>query len=275
MCCVGCGQADERRHRWIDRALHLGEHGADARPAAHRPQRFACGQPVMHWIGVVTAAGADDRADDDELVHAGGDLREDLADLNAGHVGVDRLELAANFGRRFGLDVPHILMRRPAAEEDIDDGFVPTAGRSAVANSASFSPEDVSKIKAGSANAEGANAQETTARDAVTEAICLTEDGEHGVCSPFAEGNCGPQRFAEGRRERNIGGYNRYAKTPAQVMSRQYCDGLLIDSENAGVSPDGARWRCIRGLHDGKSWRSARLTAWATANCGLVATPIR
>ena len=85
--------------------------------------------PASHALdGVVAAAGADDRADDDALVHAGGHAREDLADLDAGDVGGDRLELAADFGRGVGLDVPHILVRRSAAQEDVDDRLVPRAG---------------------------------------------------------------------------------------------------------------------------------------------------
>ena len=42
MCWVRCGQADERRHRRIDRPLQPGDDGADARPAAHRPTAI-CG----------------------------------------------------------------------------------------------------------------------------------------------------------------------------------------------------------------------------------------
>ena len=72
---------------------------------------------------------------------------------------------------------------------------------------ASFGTVDVGQRQAGGADAESADAEETTAGDAVTEAICLTEDGEHGGCSPFAEGTSGPQRIANRRREGHIGGY--------------------------------------------------------------------
>jgi hypothetical protein len=52
-------------------------------------------------------------------------LREDLADLDAGDLRRDRLKLAADFGRGLGLDVPQVLVRRAAAEEDVDDRLVP------------------------------------------------------------------------------------------------------------------------------------------------------
>ena len=57
-----------------------------------------------------------------------GDARERLADLDAGHVRGDRLELAADLGRGFGLDVPHVLVRRAAAEEDVDDAPCAASG---------------------------------------------------------------------------------------------------------------------------------------------------
>ena len=51
-------------------------------------------------------------------------LREQLADLDAGHVGLDRLELAADLARGVGLEVPHVLVRRPAGQVDVDDRLV-------------------------------------------------------------------------------------------------------------------------------------------------------
>ena len=47
-----------------------------------------------------------------------------LADLNAGDVGLDRIELAADLLRRLGLDLPHVLVGWAAAEEDIDERLV-------------------------------------------------------------------------------------------------------------------------------------------------------
>src|SRR5205823_413456 len=74
--------------------------------------------------GVVPAAGTDDRADEGELVGQGGDLREALADLDAGDGRADRLELAADLGRGVGLEVPHVLVGWAAAEEDVDHRLV-------------------------------------------------------------------------------------------------------------------------------------------------------
>jgi hypothetical protein len=82
-------------------------------------------RPAGHALdGVVPAAGADDGADEDALVGDSGDLRERLANLDASDLGRDRLELAADLLRGVGLEVPHILVGRPAAEEDVDDRFV-------------------------------------------------------------------------------------------------------------------------------------------------------
>src|SRR5579875_865173 len=78
-------------------------------------------------ISIVSAGGADHRANDNAFIHACGDLREDFTNLNAGHFRGNRLELAADLGRRFSLDVPQVLMRWTAAQEDIDDCFMAIA----------------------------------------------------------------------------------------------------------------------------------------------------
>src|SRR5579872_3413034 len=74
--------------------------------------------------GVVLIAGADKRSDDGELVHHRRNLGHVLANLDAGDVGLDRLELAADIGRRVGLQVEHVLMRRAAGQVDHDDRLV-------------------------------------------------------------------------------------------------------------------------------------------------------
>ena len=70
---------------------------------------------------------ADDRADRHELVHHSRNPREQLADLDPRHVRLDGLELAADLARRIRLDIPHVLMRRPARQEDVDDRLVRSA----------------------------------------------------------------------------------------------------------------------------------------------------
>ena len=71
------------------------------------------GRPV---VGVVVP----ERADQRELVHLPADARQVLADADAGDVGVDRLELAAELGRRIGLQVPGVDGAEPAVQEQED-----------------------------------------------------------------------------------------------------------------------------------------------------------
>ena len=76
-------------------------------------------------VGVMRAVGrADDRANGDELVHGLRHARQELTDLDALDVGLDRLELAADFRRRVHLQVVHVLVRGRAAHIDHDDGLV-------------------------------------------------------------------------------------------------------------------------------------------------------
>ena len=60
------------------------------------------------------------RSHDRQLVGPLGQLRKVLADLDARHARGDRLELAADLGRRVGLQVPGVLLRRPAPHEEQD-----------------------------------------------------------------------------------------------------------------------------------------------------------
>ena len=67
-------------------------------------------------VGVVMA----ERADQRELVHLPGRARQVLADLDAGHVGGDGLELAAKLGGRVGLQVPGVDGAQAAVQEQED-----------------------------------------------------------------------------------------------------------------------------------------------------------
>jgi len=60
------------------------------------------------------------RANQRKLVHVLGDLRHVFADLNAVHIGRDRLELAAKLDRGLGLEVPGIHRAQPAVQEEKD-----------------------------------------------------------------------------------------------------------------------------------------------------------
>jgi hypothetical protein len=77
----------------------------------------------------VIAGGADDRANDGQLVHHGRQPREHFADLNARHSRGDGSEFASDFARRLGFDVPHVLVRRPAAQENVDHRLGPARPR--------------------------------------------------------------------------------------------------------------------------------------------------
>src|SRR5258706_16458956 len=61
--------------------------------------------------------------------------REVLADLDAGHVGLDGVELAAEFLRRVRLEVVHVHVRRAAGQVDHDGRLrgSPAAGHRAQA----------------------------------------------------------------------------------------------------------------------------------------------
>src|ERR1700733_5438503 len=52
--------------------------------------------------------------------------REDLRDLNAGDIRLDRFEWSANRGRRVGLHIPGVELTRPANQHQLDtvDVFV-------------------------------------------------------------------------------------------------------------------------------------------------------
>src|SRR5262249_52956357 len=103
-------QADKGRNRRIDRALQPRHDGANAGPPTHRPQRIL--RPTGIALNrIVPAARPDHRAHEHALVGDAGDLREGFANLNAGDFSRNRLEFTAYFLGRFGLDVPHILVR--------------------------------------------------------------------------------------------------------------------------------------------------------------------
>ena len=62
------------------------------------------------------ASDAVQRPDQGDLIHARRHLRQQLADLDAGDVAADRLELALDLGRRVGLEVEGVLMGQAAGE---------------------------------------------------------------------------------------------------------------------------------------------------------------
>jgi len=115
-------EAEEWRRVGIGRAFEFGEDRADAGPAAGRFVFLRA--PGHALVGVVRAGGPYDGADDGELVHHLGHAREQFANLGAGDVGGDGLELASNLARCIHLQVPHVLMRRAAGKEQVDNRLV-------------------------------------------------------------------------------------------------------------------------------------------------------
>jgi hypothetical protein len=67
---------------------------------------------------VVAAVAVMHAADQRQLVHAFRHLRQQFRDVDAGHVGFDRLELAANLRWRVWFRVPEVDVARCAAVED-------------------------------------------------------------------------------------------------------------------------------------------------------------
>ena len=111
-------------------------------------------------------------------VHEGqlvGDLRlfgEQLADIEAGDVGLDWLELTAILGRGLRLEVVHIDVRRAARKDHHDHGF---AGRSNAGGS--LPPEDISQREAAATQRPGS--QKIAAAVTVAIGVFSSQDTQH------------------------------------------------------------------------------------------------
>ncbi len=146
----------------MHRPVQFRHHRAQRGPSARR-LLTAAATAGHALVGVVRAAGADDRADRNQPVHLLGEQRKMLADFDAWHVGLDRLEFAAHFRRRVHLQIEEILVRRPARQEDHDDRFVRLAharGR--------FGPQNLRQRQ--SAQRQPADFQKRPPRHSVAEA---------------------------------------------------------------------------------------------------------
>ncbi len=171
-------QADKGRHRRVHRALELGHHRTQRRPTARR-LLTATAMSGDALEGVVRAAGADDRTDRNQLVHVRGDERKMLADLDAGHVGFDRSELAANFRRRVHFKIEEVLMRRSAGQEDHDD---PLRLRRSAAAGHRLGSQDLRQRKA--AQRQPADLEERSPRHLIAKTVLrFAEDFQHGRLS--------------------------------------------------------------------------------------------
>src|SRR5262249_14533633 len=105
---------------------------------------------------------------------------EDLADLDARDVRVDRAELPADLARGVHLEVPHVLVGRSTTEEDIDDRLVRRRRAGA-----GLGPEHVGQRQRGGAEGERPDLEEAAAGDAVAVAPLLAPNREHGQVTPF------------------------------------------------------------------------------------------
>ena len=119
-------QPDGRVRRQLRARLEHLDDAAQVRPVgrADLPRlralvTVARQQPVA--AGVVQVAVGAERADDGDLVGDGGGARQQLAEVDARHGRLDRLEFAADFGGRVRLGVERLVLRRPALEPEEDD----------------------------------------------------------------------------------------------------------------------------------------------------------
>ena len=109
-----------RNHALVAGALEQREHGPDARIG----QPLAGRVPGLHQVGrrFVAVVAVGHAADQRVLVGLLGQFGKQLAELDAVHVGGDRLaELAHVLAARVRLRVPGVVVRHAAPQEDLDD----------------------------------------------------------------------------------------------------------------------------------------------------------
>ncbi len=155
---------DRRPHAGV--AAQLADHRADRRAVAAQE----AGVQLRRRVALLLEAHV---ADDRQFV---GDLRlqgHQLADVQAGDVGVDRLELAADFDGGVRLHVVEVDVAGAAVEVDHDDGLARRAGGGAVG------PEPQQVGQRQSADAEGADLEELPPRQAVAQAVFRSEERQH------------------------------------------------------------------------------------------------
>ena len=132
MCCVGAARPTNGGTDGSTGPCSLATDRADAGPAAQR-RIESCGQPVMHWT-----ASWPPVAPTTERMTAHLSMRAAMRGKTSPiwmpgtlvAIGLNSPRISAG---RVGLDVPHVLMRRAAAQEDVDDRLV-RRGRSVPAS---------------------------------------------------------------------------------------------------------------------------------------------
>ena len=118
------GQANEWRDAGLGGALQFGNRRADARPSAGRlavgVKGGSLAAAVAHERIVRAVRRADNRADAGPFIHDARHVWQQLADLDAGHVGGNGVQVAAIFLGRIGLEINEILVRRRPGHVDHD-----------------------------------------------------------------------------------------------------------------------------------------------------------
>src|SRR4030095_9759028 len=92
--------------------------------------RIRTGMPGKTLIGSMLSIAPHNAAKDGEFIHHRRHFRKQLASRDPRHVGLNRREFTPDFGRSIHFQIPHILVGRTAAEENVNDGFLtlPRAG---------------------------------------------------------------------------------------------------------------------------------------------------
>ena len=75
--------------------------------------------------GFMPILGSDDGPDGDQLVHVACQSRQQLANFNTGHTGLDGVEFTANLADRLHLQIIHVLMGRSSRHVYHDHRLVP------------------------------------------------------------------------------------------------------------------------------------------------------
>ena len=129
------GQRDDLRQLWMLRTALANDGAHVRRVRGVRPSVVAFGaksevrhvtSEVVIIAGVMVAGGAAeirDRSHDGEVFPLPGGEREVLADIHARRGGFDGSKRAAIFYRCLGFHIPHINVRRSAAEKKQDGGL--------------------------------------------------------------------------------------------------------------------------------------------------------
>ena len=169
--------------------LQLGDDRTDLGPAAGgRVVLQASGHALMGGVAVL---GPDDGSQEHQLVGDLGQAGEMLADLNAGNVGGDGLELPANLRGGVHFELEHVLVRGAAREIDHDDGLAGLAQ-----TGLALGPQQLRHGQ--STHAQGPDLDEVAPVNPVAKPLLLSMDGEHNPLPPFPELQCSQGEWFSG-----------------------------------------------------------------------------